>query len=77
MGRQPPLPRAAAALLWGFLLPLVRGAGGLSGLPGAGPGPLLFLRLLLRQTSPTRPCSGSASLLRLLRGLPGFFSFIP
>lgn len=51
MGPQRPLPAAAAAaaaaLLWGFLLPLVRGAGGRSGLPGAGPGlpslPLPFL----------------------------------
>ena len=53
MGRQSPLPPAAAALLWGFLLPLVRGAGGFSGLPGAGPGP--FPSLPPSPPPPPRP----------------------
>ena len=50
MGLQHPLTPAAAALLWGFLLPLVKGTGGLSGLPGAGPGPPH-----LRRHRPPRP----------------------
>lgn len=68
MGRQSPLPPAAAALLLCFLLPLVRGAGGFSGLPGAGPGPLplplpfplalLFLLLLLQTSLNPVPAPG-------------------